>query len=184
MVQIDGPKQHVYINFRDNGRMQDILPSTGGQFEYRHTSGEISTVRINTDGMGARKVRTANLLPEVSDGVLRTVLSRYGDVRDIQAATRSSQYRYPVTSGIRLAMIILATHIPSHITVAVHRVLMPYDAQPMACYGCNATDHLNQACPTRRRLKETAHISTITSSADIAARGMGNTLQPLRTKRG
>jgi hypothetical protein len=30
MVQIDGPKRHVYIKFRDNKRMQDVLQSTGG----------------------------------------------------------------------------------------------------------------------------------------------------------
>jgi len=40
MVQIDGPKRHVYIKFRDDGRMQDMLHSTGGQAEYRHTNGE------------------------------------------------------------------------------------------------------------------------------------------------
>ena len=33
MVQIDGSKRHVYINFRDNGRMQDVLHSTGGHVE-------------------------------------------------------------------------------------------------------------------------------------------------------
>jgi hypothetical protein len=58
--------------------------------------------------------------PEVSDGVLRTVLSRYGEVINIQEETWSRLYRYPVANGIRLAMIILAKRIPSHITVAGH----------------------------------------------------------------
>jgi hypothetical protein len=61
MVQIDGPKRHVYIKFRDNERMQDVPKSTGGQKEYRHISGELSTFRINTAGMGLRRVRVANL---------------------------------------------------------------------------------------------------------------------------
>jgi hypothetical protein len=34
MVQIDGPKRHLYIKFRDNGRTQDVLHLTGGQAEY------------------------------------------------------------------------------------------------------------------------------------------------------
>jgi len=42
MVQIDGPKRHVYIKFRDNNRMQDGLHMTGGQTEYKYTNGEIS----------------------------------------------------------------------------------------------------------------------------------------------
>jgi hypothetical protein len=34
MVQIDGPKRHLYIKFRDNGRVQDVLHLTGGKAEY------------------------------------------------------------------------------------------------------------------------------------------------------
>jgi hypothetical protein len=37
MVQIDGPKRHMYIKFRDNGRMQDVLHLTGRQAECSHT---------------------------------------------------------------------------------------------------------------------------------------------------
>jgi len=66
------------------------------------------------------------LPPEVSDRVLRPVLSRYGEVRDIQAETFSRLYRYPVAHGIRLAMITLAIHIPSDIIVAGSRVLVSY----------------------------------------------------------
>jgi hypothetical protein len=57
MVQIDGPKRHLYINFRDNNRLQDVLHLTGGQVEHRHTNGEISIVRLETAGLGMRRVR-------------------------------------------------------------------------------------------------------------------------------
>jgi len=111
--------------------MQDMLHSTGGQAENGHTNGEISTIRISTAGMGTRRGRTANPHPEVRDGVLRTFVSRYAEVRDIQMETWSCVYRQPVANGIRVATITLATHIPSHITVAGHRVLVSYDGQPM-----------------------------------------------------
>jgi len=61
MAQIDGPKRHVYINFRDKNRKEDVFHITGGQIEYRHTNGEISIVRIGTPGMGKRRLRIANL---------------------------------------------------------------------------------------------------------------------------
>jgi len=61
MAQIDGPKRHVYIKFRDYNRMQDVLHITGGQTKYRHTNGEISIVRIESAGMGMRRVRITNL---------------------------------------------------------------------------------------------------------------------------
>jgi hypothetical protein len=176
MVQIDGPKRHVFIKFRDNDRMQDVFHSTGGQVEYRHTNGEISIVQINTAGMGMRRTIIANVPPEVSDGALRTVLSRYGEVKDVKAETRSRLYRYSVANGIRIAVITLAKHIPSHITVTDNRVLVSYDGQPKTCYGCNDMGHLYQACPLRRRVQETAPTSTPTTWEDITAQGKGKTM--------
>jgi len=41
--------------------MQELLTSTIGQSEYRHTNGVISKVRIEAVGLGLRKVRMANL---------------------------------------------------------------------------------------------------------------------------
>lgn len=46
MAQVDGPKRHTHINFRDNGRVQDMFIFTGGQVEYRHSNCEISAVLI------------------------------------------------------------------------------------------------------------------------------------------
>lgn len=48
MAQIDEPKRHTHINFHDNGRMQDVLYSTGGQVEFRHCECEISAFGIIT----------------------------------------------------------------------------------------------------------------------------------------
>jgi hypothetical protein len=84
MVQIDGPKRHVCIKFRYDCRKQDVLHSTRVQVEYRHTNGEMSMVRIQTEQLGSRRLRIANLPPEVSDGVTRTVLFRYGEVKEVQ----------------------------------------------------------------------------------------------------
>jgi hypothetical protein len=62
MVSIDGPKRHVYIKFRDSNRLQEVFNMTRGRAEYRH-NGEISIVRIETAGMGMRRVRIANPPP-------------------------------------------------------------------------------------------------------------------------
>ena len=67
MVQIEGLQRHVYIKLRDNNRLQQVLHLTGGQAEYRHTSGEISMVRVETAGLGTRRDRIANLPPEVPE---------------------------------------------------------------------------------------------------------------------
>jgi len=138
MVQIDGPQRLVYIKLHDSNRLQ-VLHLTGGQAEYRNANGEISMVRVETAGLGTRWVRIANLHPEVSEEVIRTTMARYGEVKDVQAETWARFYRYNVPNGVRIAVMTLAKHIPSNITIAGHRVLVSYERQPMTCYRCHET---------------------------------------------
>ena len=48
ITQMDGPKRHMHINFRDNWQMKDVFCSTGWQVEYRRSNSEISAVWIIT----------------------------------------------------------------------------------------------------------------------------------------
>jgi hypothetical protein len=50
--------------------------------------------------MGLRKIRIANLPPEVSDKTLRDIMSKYGYVKDVTEEQWSQKYRYPVSNGI------------------------------------------------------------------------------------
>jgi hypothetical protein len=84
MIQIDGPKRHVYIKFSDTSRMQEVLTWKKRHAEYRHTNGEMSKVRNKAVGLGMRKIRIACLPPEVHGTTLRMVLGKFGEVRDIQ----------------------------------------------------------------------------------------------------
>jgi len=70
MVQIDSSQRPVYIKLCDNNQLQRVLHLTGGQEEYRHTNGEISMVRVETAGLGTRRVRIANLPPDVLEEVI------------------------------------------------------------------------------------------------------------------
>ena len=150
-IQIDGPKLHVYIKVSYPLRTQELLTSTTGQAEYWHTNCVFSKVRIEAVGLGLRKVRIANLPPEVSNRNIRMALRQYGEIRDIQNDTWSNNYRYPVSNGIRITTMNLVQHIPSHPIVARHRTLISYEGQPTTCFGCNEIGHLYQVCPHRRR---------------------------------
>jgi hypothetical protein len=170
MVQIGGPQRHVHIKLRDINRLQQVLHLTGGQAEYRHNNGEISKVRVETAGLGTRRVRIANLPPEVPEEIIRTMMARYGEVKDVQAEKWSRIYRYKVPNGVRIAVLTLAKHIPSIITIAGHRAQVSYEGHPMTYYRCHETGHLHQACPMRRRVGQMGHTGTATSWADIAAK--------------
>jgi hypothetical protein len=116
IIQIDGPKRHVYIKLSD----PQLLTSTTRHAEYWDTSGVISKGRIDTVRLGLRKVRIANLPHEVAERHIRMAFPKYGDVCDIQSDTWSNNYRYPVAKGIRIAPINLIQHIPSHLILAGH----------------------------------------------------------------
>jgi hypothetical protein len=79
MIQIDGPRRHVFIKFTNTERMQQVLQKTNGQTEFRHDNGEVSKVNIEPAEMGVRRIRIANLPPEVNDRTIR----KYGEVKEI-----------------------------------------------------------------------------------------------------
>jgi len=151
--------------------MQDILTLTTGQAEYRHMNGVISKVRIEAVGLGLRKVRIANLPPEVPDSYVRMALGKFGEIRDIQNDTWSNAYHYPVPNGIQIATLNLIQRIPSHIIVAGHKTLISYEGQQTTCYRCNEMGHLYQVCPHRRRPGAVDVRTTRTSWAVVTAMG-------------
>jgi hypothetical protein len=63
--------------------MQELLSSTTAQAEYQHTNGVIPKVRIEAVGLDLRKVRIANLPPEVFDRNIRMALRQFGEIRVI-----------------------------------------------------------------------------------------------------
>jgi len=67
MIQIDGIKRHYFLNFVVDTYIQNILQSTHGSAEYRHVTGEISIVGLEVPGMEKRRIRIANLPPEVTE---------------------------------------------------------------------------------------------------------------------
>jgi hypothetical protein len=95
MIQIDDLRRHVFMKLANTERMQSILQDTKGQMEFRHENGELSMVKIEPAGMDVRRIRIANLPPEVPDRTIREMLTKYGEVKDITEDAWSRAYRYP-----------------------------------------------------------------------------------------
>jgi hypothetical protein len=175
MIQIDGPKRHVFIKSAKTERMQHILQETNGQMEFRHDNGELSMVKIEPAGMGVRRIRIANLPPEVHDRIIREMFTKYGEVKDITEDAWSRIYRYKVSNGICIATVNFKQHIPSHMTIANNRVLITYEGQTPTCYGCNGTRHQYQECPRRKQMKLHQTKPSTSSWADIVLQGTTST---------
>jgi hypothetical protein len=115
--------------------------------------------------MGIRKVRIANLPPEVSDSVITKALTKYGEIKDITKEKWSRIYRYPISNGIKLVTMNLREHIPSYMSIGNTKVMMSYEGQLVTCYGCNSVGHQFIDCPQRKyRGQRTQPTGTITWS--------------------
>jgi len=74
MIQVDGIRRQVYIKLV-NDSVQKIFKDTNAEAKYKYHTGEVSTVGITVAGLGTKRVRVANLPPEVPDTALRTLLA-------------------------------------------------------------------------------------------------------------
>ena len=182
MIQIDDIKQQVLIKFVDNESVHALLRYMAGRAEYKYPSGELSIVIIDMAGMSTKRIRVANLPPEVHNDTLHESLASFGKVLNIHAETWARIYRYPVSNGVRQVVMHLTRHLPSHLTIAGHRVLISYEGQPATCYGCGAIGHLHQACPARRANEterqgpiKTTYVSVVTNTAILPGRKMEDT---------
>ena len=98
--------------------------------------------------MGTKRVRIANLPPEVKEHAIRTALSLFGTVLAVIEEMWPNTYIYKVPNGVRQVTITLTKHIPSQLMVDEHRALLSYKGQPATCYGCGDIGHLYPTCPS------------------------------------
>ena len=72
----------------------------------------------------------------------------------------------------------LKLHIPSHMIMVGHRVLVSYDGQPSTSYACNESGHQYQDCPKRKRT-----LTSNSTRADVVMQNRRNT-PPAMLQRG
>ena len=170
LVQIDGIRRQVFIKLRTSDQILTIIKDTNGRVDYKYPSGEVYPVTIDLAGLGTKRIRIANLPPEIPDEILRDALKPYGKVLDISIESWSKAYRYQVSNGIRIIQIVMSKHAPSNLTVAGNRVILSYEGQPLTCYGCGNEGHIFSACPTRKGPVEARKLPRPASYATVLAR--------------
>jgi hypothetical protein len=169
MIQIDGIERQVYVKLTDKEYMMSIINDTRRQEEYKYHIGEIFPVETAVAGKGHKKVRVANLSPEILYDTVREAFAPFCQVLNIQKEMRARTYRYTVANGVRQINMPLTQHIPSHLVIAEQRVLVSYDGQPTRCYGCGDTGHIYPTCPRRQRKATLSPSTTPVTYATIAA---------------
>ena len=129
----------------------------------------MSIVRLEHAGMGMRRIRIANLPPEVPERTVTIARATYGEIMSIKDETWSKKYRYTVSNGVKVVMMKLSQHLLSHMTIAGNRILTSYEGQPTTCYGCGKTRYMFHSCPRRQAEKPRAVDHSGNTWARIAA---------------
>ena len=105
-------------------------------------TGEISIINLDVAGMGILPIRITNLPPEIPEETFRLALASFGEIVSIRDGMSSNAYHYTVANGIKVLVIKLTKHFPSHMNIAGYSILPSCDAQPVTCYGCWDNGHM------------------------------------------
>lgn len=87
MVQIDGICHHAYIKVRDPGILEDAIAQSNGALTYEPHKGVISNVAISMAGLGKRRIKIANLPPELPAATILQIVGKYGTMHEIREET-------------------------------------------------------------------------------------------------
>jgi len=155
VIQIDGARKQAFVKFLDQKYVDKILQMTNGTTQFKHNTGEITQAKIDIAGLGSRRIRVANLPPELTNTTIRTSLTPYGTIHTITDEAWSTRHRFRVLNGVRVVHMTLNRLLPSHLAIAGHRAFISYEGQPQTCFECGKTDHVYNACPKSKQAHHT-----------------------------
>ncbi|XP_058456436.1 uncharacterized protein LOC131433847 [Malaya genurostris] len=114
--------------------------------------GKTYKIRITMED-GAVEVKLFDLSEDVSDDKIYEFLQEYGDVFGIQELAWDAKYAFGgISSGIRVAKMIVKTNIPSFVTIDGETTALSYYGQQQTCRHCNESSHSGISCIQNKKL--------------------------------
>lgn len=146
-IQIDHIHKQVFIK-TDTLQAAIDACATNKHLAFMNEDGIMFPVNI-TMADGAVDVRVYDLPPELSNELLKSTLTKYGDIHSITNEKWSKNVKFQISSGVRIVNMLINQPIPSYLTIDDCKTLITYPNQLQTCFHCNNPDHIAQKCPQK-----------------------------------
>lgn len=115
-------------------------------------NGKSVKVRLTMDDGGV-EVKLHDLSENVSNVEIETFLKQFGEVVSIREMVWGPNFAFKgVSSGVRVAKMILRRHIKSFVTIQGEQTLISYRNQPQTCKHCTELSHPGSTCVQNKKL--------------------------------
>lgn len=115
-------------------------------------NGKNVRVRLAMDDGGV-EVKVHDLSENVSNAEIEMFLKQFGEVINIREMIWGPNFAFKgVSTGVRVAKMILRRHIKSFVTIQGEQTLISYKNQPQTCKHCTELSHPGSTCVQNKKL--------------------------------
>ena len=113
---------------------------------------------------------------QFSNALFQEFLSSYGRVTQVKHLPVKGHPN--IQSGTRMVTMIVRKAIPAFVIIAGYRCKVRYKDQPITCFGCGQTGHINAMCPNKRGGRSYANVTSRGQSGDRSASTSDTPIHP------
>ncbi|KAL9699892.1 hypothetical protein quinque_003333 [Culex quinquefasciatus] len=134
----------AYVKCSELKIAQETVAKHNGQHVIESNNAKVKVRLVMVDG--GVEVKLHDLSENVTNEEIVAFLQHYGDVLSIKETSWGSNYTFHgVSSGIRVAKMILRRHIKSFVTIQNESTLISYKNQPETCRHCTLIQHIGMS---------------------------------------
>lgn len=150
-LQFSHAENCAYVKCSELKIAQETVAKHNGQHVIESNNAKVKVRLVMVDG--GVEVKLHDLSENVTNEEIVAFLQHYGDVLSIKETSWGSNYTFHgVSSGIRVAKMILRRHIKSFVTIQNESTLISYKNQPETCRHCTLIQHIGMSCVDNKKL--------------------------------
>lgn len=150
-LQMNHAQNCAHVKCRDLKTAQDAVDHHNGRHELEVNKTKIK-VRLMMDDGGV-EVKIHDLSENIRNEDIVAFLKQYGEIISIKELVWGDNFAFKgVSSGVRVAKMILHRHIKSFVTIMGEESLISYRNQPQYCRHCTNPSHPGLTCVENKKL--------------------------------